>query len=71
MYISASCGSLVLQSESFDANPNESKGLFRLVASLAFLAAKRALRASNDFSIIIFALAGFSNKYASNLSLIA
>ncbi len=56
------------QSTNLPGNEDISKALFLLVNSLAFLAATRALEATTDFSIIIFASSGFSSKNRSKPS---
>ena len=62
IYISQFLGSLSEQSANLPGSEVLSSAVFLLVKSLAFLAASLARCASNDFSHIDFATAGFCSR---------
>ena len=66
IYISFLEASLLEQSVNFSGIFADSKELFRLVVSLALIAATLALEAIIDFSTIILAISGFSSKKREN-----
>src|SRR5699024_12840105 len=69
IYNSLMDASLEEQSDSFPGKFEISSAPLRLVNSLAFLAAMRALEAINPFSTMILPTSGFSNKNFENKSL--
>ena len=66
MYISHLEGSLSIQSASLPGRDIPSSADFLLVSSLAFLAASLARWESTDFSMIVFATAGFCSRKISS-----
>ncbi len=65
---SEKAGSFSWQSANLPGRPAISNAPFRLVISLAFLAASLALAASIILLAILFASAGFSSRYSCNFS---
>jgi hypothetical protein len=69
IYSSDFSGLLEEQSASFPGRVIHSKAPFLIIVSLAARAASLALAAKNTFSIIDFAVDGFSSKNSQNFSL--